>query len=229
MSETGEATGGSHAGILVIDECRDDPQLQDGSRLGVEERRRRILDLLEARGRVTVEGLAREFTVSAVTARTDLDALARIGALHRSHGGAVRAIDPGHDYPLRLKTILHHEQKAAIARAAVQLVRPHQTLMLDSGTTTGEIARRLREAPVAGIAVVTNSLGIAAELSQVRDCRVVLVGGLVREVSQSCVGPEAERMMRGLRADHLFLAADGIDPTSGPCTPDALEARLNGL
>jgi DeoR family transcriptional regulator, aga operon transcriptional repressor len=212
----------------VIDQSRAEP-LQDGSRLTAEERRRKILDLLEVSGQVTVEELARQFTVSAVTARTDLDALEHLGALYRSHGGAIRAIGPGHDYPLQLKNILHHEQKAAIARAALQLVRPYQTLMFDSGTTTAEIARQLKEWPIRSVRIVTNSLGIAAELSQVREFRVVLIGGSVREVSQSCVGPEAERMLGGLRADHLFLAADGFDLETGPCTPDALEARLNGM
>jgi DeoR/GlpR family transcriptional regulator of sugar metabolism len=194
-----------------------------------EERRQKILELLEKNGRVTVDELAGNFSVSTVTARTDLDALAKLGALRRSHGGAVRALDPLHDYPLKLKEILHHEEKTRIARAAVQLVRPNQTVILDSGSTTAEIARQLKQARIKGLSVITNSLSIGAELADAQGIAVIVIGGILRELSQSCVGPHAEQMMRELHADHLFLAVDGLHVEIGPSTPDILEAQLNGL
>ena len=205
------------------------PSGNHGARTRAEERRQKILDLVEVNSRVTVEELTREFHVSAVTARADLDALARLGALRRAHGGAVRAADTGRDYPLQLKNILHLKQKAGIAQAAVRLIRPETTIILDSGTTTAEIARQLKDSRIRSVRVITNSLGIAAELSAEPGFQVILLGGAVRGVSQSCVGPQAERMMRDFRADHLFLAADGMDVEQGPWTPDLLEASLNSL
>jgi DeoR family transcriptional regulator, aga operon transcriptional repressor len=199
------------------------------SRLLAEERRRKILELLEIDGRVTVDELARRFGVSAVTVRTDLDGLSELGALRRSHGGAVRAVAPSDDYPLRLKERLHHDEKLRIACAAASLVQPGQTIILDSGSTTAEIARQFKQTRIKGITVITNSLGIAAELADASGITVIMIGGIVRELSRSCVGPHAEQMMRDLHADHLFLAVDGLHVEAGPSTPDILEAQLNGL
>ena len=210
-------------------ETETKPPARHESRLLAEERRRKILELLETDGRVTVDDLARRFSVSAVTVRTDLDGLSELGALRRSHGGAVRVLAPSDDYPLKLKERLHHEEKLRIACAAAELVRPNQTIILDSGSTTGEIARQFKISRIKNITVITNSLGIAAELSDSAGITVIMIGGIVREISRSCVGPHAELMMRDLHADHLFLAVDGLHVQAGPSTPDILEAQLNGL
>jgi len=112
------------------------------SRLLVEERRRRIMDLLEAQERVTVEELVARFSVSAVTIRGDLDALASAGAVVRSHGGALKRVDAPEDMPITVKETLHHAEKLRIGHAACQMIRDGETIMLDSGTTTAEIARQ---------------------------------------------------------------------------------------
>src|SRR6476661_10286065 len=113
-------------------------------RLLAEQRRRRIIDLLEQKGQVTVRDLVDRFGVSAVTARGDLDALASTGSAVRSHGGAVRRLEASQDYPLRLKETLHHAEKVRIGRAAANIVQSKETIILDSGTTTAEIARHLK-------------------------------------------------------------------------------------
>jgi len=198
-------------------------------RLLVEERRRRILQLIEDRGRVTVHELVGQFGVTTVTARGDLDALAKLGSLQRSHGGAVRLLGPAPDFPVRFKEALHHAEKAAIGRAAARLVRPNQTVILDSGTTTRLVARQLKEARPGPFTIITNSLDISMDLAEVPFVSVIMVGGLMREVSRSFVGPQADLMMRQIHADHLFLGVDGISLEAGPSTPDILEAQLNAL
>jgi len=110
-------------------------------RLLVEERRRRILELLDKQERVTVEELVARFSVSAVTIRGDLDALADLGAVVRSHGGALRRGDAPEDVPITVKETLHHSEKVRIGHAAAQMIKDGETVMLDSGTTTAEIAR----------------------------------------------------------------------------------------
>jgi DeoR family transcriptional regulator of aga operon len=92
-------------------------------RLLVEERRRRILELLEEQERVTVEELVARFSVSAVTIRGDLDALADIGAVVRSHGGALKRGDAPEDVPITVKETLHHAEKVRIAERAAQPLR----------------------------------------------------------------------------------------------------------
>jgi DeoR family transcriptional regulator of aga operon len=198
-------------------------------RLLTEERRRMVLDLLEQDGRLTVGELVERFGVSSVTVRTDLDALANAGALVRSHGGAIRRLDPVQDYPISLKGTIHNAEKVRIGRAAAQLIQPGQTTILDSGTTTLQVARHLKQRGLKGVTVVTNALNIAGDLSGVTDVSLIMVGGILRHLSKSFVGPQAERMLSQLHADHCFLGVDGLDPEFGPTTPDPLEAQLNAL
>ena len=92
------------------------------SRLLSEQRRRKILDLIEQKSQVTVRDLVERFSISAVTARADLDELSSQGMIVRSHGGAVRQVEASQEYPLRLKKTLHHGEKIRIGRAAAELI-----------------------------------------------------------------------------------------------------------
>ena len=198
------------------------------SRILAEGRRRKILELVEQTGQVTIHDVVKRFSVSAVTARSDLDALSANGAVLRSHGGAVR-YESTQDYPLKLKATLHRSEKSRIGQAAAQLVRPNETIILDSGTTTAEIAKSLKRAKLKSLTVITSALNIANELADAPEMSLIMLGGLLRPVSYSFVGPQAETMLRDLHADRLFLAVDAFDLEGGPFTPDVLEAQLNGL
>ena len=197
-------------------------------RLLVEERRRRILELLDKQERATVEELSERFDVSSVTIRGDLDALADAGAIVRSHGGALKRLDQ-QDVPITVKETLHHGEKVRIGHAAARLIRQGETIILDSGTTTAEIARQLKFLKVKSLTVITNALNIAMELANLPHIRVIMIGGILRQMSYSTVGPQAEQILRALNADRLFLGVDGLDPEIGLTTPDVLEAQLNGL
>jgi DeoR family transcriptional regulator, aga operon transcriptional repressor len=203
------------------------PTVRD-TRLLAEERRRKIVDLIEQHGQITIPELVKRFSVSAVTARGDLDSLSSNGAVTRSHGGAVRRQEPTQDYPLRLKATLHRPEKLRIGKAAAEMVRSNETIILDSGTTTAEIARHLKTMKLQSVTVITNALNIAMELADAQGISLIMVGGLLRPVSYSFVGPQAEAMLQELHADRLFLAVDGFDSEVGPSTPDVLEAQLNG-
>src|SRR5947209_18705373 len=124
-----------------------------------EGRRRKILELVDQTGQVTVHDVVKRFAVSAVTARSDLDALSSNGVLLRSHGGAVR-YEPTQDYPLKVKATIHRSEKARIGQAAAQLVQPNETIILDSGTTTAEIAKNLKRSKVK-FTIITSALNIA--------------------------------------------------------------------
>src|SRR5207244_11798004 len=130
-----------------------------------EQRRRNLLDLIDQDGQVTVAEMVKRFAISAVTVRSDLDALASIGAVVRSHGGAVRRLEATQDYPLRTKETLHRDEKIRIGRAAAELVQPGETIILDSGTTTAEVARHLKRMKIQSLTVITNALNIAVELA----------------------------------------------------------------
>jgi DeoR family transcriptional regulator of aga operon len=198
-------------------------------KLLIEERRRRILDLVNSQERVTVGDLVEMFGISAVTIRSDLDALDEQGGLVRSHGGAVKRLNPLQDYPIQVKEILHHGAKVRIAQAAARLIRSGDKIILDSGTTTAEIARQIKQLKFASLTVITNALNIAMELANLPYVSVIMLGGMLRQMSYSLVGPHAEQILSDLNADHTFLGVDGLDPELGLSTPDVLEAKLNAL
>jgi DeoR family transcriptional regulator, aga operon transcriptional repressor len=191
----------------------------------IEERRRRICELLRAEGRVTVDALATRFGTSLVTIRTDLSTLESAGALTRTHGGALNV--PEADQPLDVKQLQHRAEKQRIAAAAAALIRDGETLILDSGTTTAEIARCIRTLDLKSINVITNALNIAALLIDVPSVRLIMPGGILRRESNSLSGPMAETALAALQATRLYLGADGVDPQIGVMTPHLAEAELN--
>jgi DeoR family transcriptional regulator, aga operon transcriptional repressor len=197
--------------------------------LFLEERRSRINEIIETRDRATVQELAARFGVSAVTIRSDLDALARAGGVVRSHGGALRREEETEDLPILVKQTLHQPEKVRIAQAAARLIREGETIILDSGTTTAAIAARIAGLRLRSLTVITNALNVASILSPLPNVRLIMIGGLLRQVSSSLVGPQAEQVLRALHADRLFLGVDSLDPEIGLMTPDILEAQLNAL
>ncbi|GAB3352746.1 DeoR/GlpR family DNA-binding transcription regulator [Lysobacter tyrosinilyticus] len=196
-----------------------------------EDRRRRIVAWINERGSATVNEMAHEFGVSTVTLRADLQALEESGALERSHGGALPVASretPITEAPLSVKRARYHDEKVDIARVAAAMIRDGETIILDSGSTTFEIARLLGQLPLRSLTVVTNALNIATELVDgPSHIRVLMLGGVLRPLSYSMVGPDAELTLSRIVADRLFLGADAVDPELGVTTADPTEAQLN--
>ena len=196
-------------------------------RLLAEERRREILAVLGQQGRVTIDEIVRQFGVSAVTARSDLDALSESGALVRSHGGGIRPLTAAPEHSLRARDRICRDQKLRIAEAAVDMIRPGQTVILCSGTTSVALARCLRERLPENLTVITYALNVAVQLADLPGLTLIMLGGFLRQVSSALVGPQAESMMQSLHADHCFLSTVGLDVQVGLTTIDIMEAQLN--
>ena len=194
--------------------------------VSMDERRRQIRALVDEHGRVNTDELAERFEISPVTIRTDLKALADAGAIVRTHGGAIAHRD-GEDVPIDVKEGLNHGEKVRIAAAAAAMIRDGETLLIDSGSTTNEIARRIVGLPLSGINVITNALNVATTLAAAPHVRLVMLGGVLRPNSFSLSGPQAETALAGLTADRLFLGVDSLDPEIGLMTPHVHEAQLN--
>jgi len=198
---------------------------QAGDSMMAEERRQKILSLLQTEGRVLVSNLSKVFNVSQITIRKDLDSLHSRGLVQRSHGGALPPSSSAlFDPSLQEKQQLHAEEKQRIAEAAVKMVQEGSCVMLDSGTTTAAIAQALKK--FSALTVITNSINIAAELAST-NLEVILTGGTLRKNSFSLVGPVAEDVLAEMHADVLFLGVDGFDPEIGLTTPNLLESRVN--
>lgn len=197
----------------------------DGNLLMAEERRQKILGLLQSEGRVIVGNLSRVFAVSQITIRKDLDSLQERGFIQRSHGGALPPTTSAlFDPSLQEKRKQHAPEKQRIAAAAAAVVTDGSCVMLDSGTTTAAIAHALRK--FSALTIITNSLNIAADLAST-NFEVILTGGTLRKNSFSMVGPIAEDVLKEIHTDILFLGVDGFDPEVGLTTPNILEARVN--
>ncbi|MGC8633176.1 MAG: DeoR/GlpR family DNA-binding transcription regulator [Candidatus Limnocylindrales bacterium] len=182
------------------------------------ERRRQILEVLSTDSRAEVPALAARFGVSESTIRRDLQVLAQDGAVERTRGGAVPAsrFEPS----FREKETTHLAEKAAIARAASELVQPGQTVFLDAGTTTLELARLL--CGRIDVTVATNSIPIAVELAQ--HLRLIVTGGQAKEQTLALVGPLAERSIEQMHVDIAFLGMNGVAVGAGLTTPTWEEA-----
>src|SRR5215470_138224 len=141
------------------------------------DRRRRILAALERDGRVVAAELSRAFEVSDDTIRRDLREMASEGLILRVHGGALPLAPPSAAFSAREKHGV--AAKAALARAAVGLVKPGQVVLIDSGTTNVEVARNLPRDLRA--TVVTNSPPVAVAVAEHAAIDVVLLGGRVRK------------------------------------------------
>lgn len=184
----------------------------------VGERRRRIVEVLASDQRAQVAELASRFGVSESTIRRDLQLLSEQGVLERTHGGALQ---PSRFEPsFGQKETESRVEKMAIAREALRLVEHGQTLFLDAGTTTLELARILP--PRRDITVATNSVPIAAELAD--RVRLILTGGTVRESTLALTGPMAERSIEQMHVDIAFVGMNGISAAAGLTTPTLEEA-----
>ncbi|MGW7356693.1 DeoR/GlpR family DNA-binding transcription regulator [Streptomyces sp. NPDC054802] len=210
--------------------------MSDNQNLLAEQRRALILDEVRRRGGVRVNELTRRLSVSDMTVRRDLDALARQGVVEKVHGGAVPVAEPStHEPGFEAKSALELRAKEDIARAAARLVAPGSAIALSGGTTTYALAHHLLEVPE--LTVVTNSVRVAdvfhsAQQSGTTNGRrpgaatVVLTGG-VRTPSDSLVGPVADQAIRSLHFDMLFLGVHGISVEAGLSTPNLAEAETN--
>jgi DeoR/GlpR family transcriptional regulator of sugar metabolism len=187
-----------------------------------EERRELILDRLQRDGKVVAAELSASLAVSPDTVRRDLRELAEAGLLRRVHGGALPAAVGARPYAARLEQA--PEAKAAIARATSRLFRHGQVILLDSGTTTLEVARHLPRDLDA--TVITNSPPIAVALAEHPKVDVTVVGGLLAKGARALVGAATVDALRSVRADVLVLGVCSLHPEIGITVLDLEESYV---
>ncbi|MDR3050198.1 MAG: DeoR/GlpR family DNA-binding transcription regulator [Oscillospiraceae bacterium] len=185
--------------------------------LFTEGRRERILALLDAQANLRVAELCQRFGVSAATIRSDLRALARSGRLHRTHGGAMTLFKAGFEPTPQIKQGHHLTEKQRIAKFAATLVEEGDTVALDAGSTTMELARALCERK--GLTVVTYDVEIATYLDARSDAAVYLAGGQLRKGFNMATGAMTVSAIRSLNVDIAFLGANAFSMEKGFTTP----------
>ena len=186
-------------------------------------RQRAILELIRDEEVTRVSQIAARLGVSDETVRRNIKALVDGGLLTRSHGG-VEIAAAAVEAPFRRRMRVQAAAKRAVAEAVAARISDGQTLMIDTGSTTAYVAQAL--AARQALKVVTNSLEIARHLLGRNDNRVYLAGGEVRPDLSAAVGAEAERFVRGFRADVAILSIGGVDRRAGFTDFDLDEARI---
>lgn len=180
-----------------------------------EERQREIIERLQRKGKVSVEALAEIFGVTAPTIRADLGILEGRRLLRRTHGGAIALETTLYEPPYAERERSRQAEKSRIGAAAAARVHDHETVILDAGTTTFEIAVRLKDR--IGLTVVTNSLEAAWELmdTPTGHIEIIVVGGNVHASRRATLGPLAVEFLSRLRVDRAFIGVNGVDRDAG--------------
>ncbi|MFD6431315.1 DeoR/GlpR family DNA-binding transcription regulator [Streptomyces venezuelae] len=188
------------------------------------ERQQEILRLARDGGRVDVLSLAEVFQVTAETIRRDLKALDRAGLVRRVHGGAIPAGRLDFEPDLAEREGTAADEKDRIARAALAELPAEGSVVLDAGSTVARLAAAL---PLEStLTVVTHGLPTAARLADHPGIQLHLIGGRVRQRTRAAVDAWALRAYGEIRADVLFLAANGFSAEAGLTTPDLAEAAV---
>lgn len=178
-----------------------------------ENRKQKILSMLKERDSVKVAELSRLFDVSEVTIRNYLEDMEKKGLLSRIHGGAINSYKPYYNMNLNQRLETNQSEKMEIAEKIAGLIRPNDTVMINSGTTT---LLTFRKFPVEyNINIVTNSISIAIEAACNPNYNVILLGGSVNTKYQFTYGNSAISELKKYNADKLILSVDGIDQDKG--------------
>jgi DeoR family transcriptional regulator of aga operon len=192
--------------------------------LYLEERRQQILKLLDGSGRVSVTELAQRFGVSEVTIRSDLRSLAERNLVVRTHGGAVPTARAVGELSLAIRSQQRVAEKERIGSAAAEMVSDGDAIILDSSSTTLEIARRLKRRH--DLTIVTNSLAIALEMHDAPGITVAMPGGTLRRDMSSLVGGNGVEMFDRFNIRKGFFGAHGITVPEGLTDVSAEEAEV---
>ncbi|KGY14340.1 DeoR faimly transcriptional regulator [Vibrio tubiashii] len=188
-------------------------------------RRKEILQFIQNEDRGEVSYFAQYYDVSEVTIRNDLNHLEKQGCIKRCYGGALLNNQFAFERSLKDKKRLNSSVKAKIGSYAASLIEDGDRIILDSGSTTEQIAYNFSDKN--DLVVMTNGINIAYHLANQSNVSVMVAGGTMRENSYSVHGQGGEDFLTGFRFNKLFLGVDGFDKSVGVTTPHQGEADIN--
>ena len=188
------------------------------------ERRNEILAVLKDEGKVIVADLSRKYNVTEETIRRDLEKLENDGYAERTYGGAVVKGSEKDELPFLVRKRENAEAKKSIATSLCDLIHDGDRIMLDASTTALFVAKQIKEKK--NITVITNSLEIMLELSDVQGWKVLSTGGEMKGRALSLVGYQAERMIDGFHVDKAIISCKGVDLKKGFSDSNELDAGI---
>ncbi len=194
-----------------------------GDALFAEERKINIVEYIQKNKKATVPELCTFFDVSSATIRNDLRELENAGLILRTHGGAMVKSKTGFELTDKQKQSQSYNEKKRIGELALELIENGDTIILDTGTTTCELAKLLHTKT--NINVVTNDYNIASILEDFTSVEVILMGGIVRKGFHCTVGIAGREMLSTLSVDKAFMGANSFSFEKGASTPDITHAE----
>lgn len=198
--------------------------MENEKTLFAEERKKKIVDYINEKRRVTVPELCSAFSVSGATMRNDLRELDESGLITRTHGGAIRKSRTGHEPVMDQRSNKNIDAKRKIAETALEEIEDGDTIILDTGTTVKELARILDKRK--NLTVVTNDIKVAADLESFPSCEVLVIGGLLRKGFHCTVGYGMFSNIGSLSVDKAFLGANSFSARKGASTPDLSQSEI---
>lgn len=192
-----------------------------------QERRTKILDLLEEKGSVTVTQLSECFDASESTIRRDLVALSQLGRLKKVHGGAMITSQEflRNEEVMEEKSLKFVDEKTQIAMYAAQQINDDDFVFIDAGSTTYLMTKHIKDTKAT---FVTNGIAHAKELSK-NGCKVFVLGGELKETTEAIIGLVAASNLQKYNFSKAFIGVNGITEKQGFTTPDTEEAMLKAV
>jgi DeoR family fructose operon transcriptional repressor len=197
--------------------------MDDASPVYAEERRIMITQMLEQQKKLTVSNLIKHFGVTGATVRADLRYLERAGVLTRTHGGVIGATHTGYEPNINQRKGEHLQERKRIALLAASLIEEGDTILLDAGTTTQELARCIKN--MRRLTVVTNDILIAYALEDAKNIETILLGGSIRKGFHCTVNFSNIHISDQLTVDKAFMGTNGFSLAKGATTPDIQQAE----
>ncbi|MDO4345064.1 MAG: DeoR/GlpR family DNA-binding transcription regulator [Eubacteriales bacterium] len=178
------------------------------------ERQQKLINLINEKGIATIEELVEGVNSSIATVRRDINDMAQDRLIEKVRGGAKSiASSSPYEPSFTAKSLINADEKKRIAAEAVKHISPGDRIILDSGTTTLELAKLL--GIFHDLTVVTNDIRIAAEINTSTSNDLISIGGIVRKDFCSTYGYFAETMLKNITVDKIFLSVDAIDAERG--------------
>lgn len=214
--------------ILNADRVKNEDM---GASLSASERRSMIAQIVIEKGKVLLTELVAQFAITETSIRRDLDILESQGRLKRIHGGAIAVAGSSRFESYNEKMQLNINAKKRIGKAAVEMIKPHDVVLFDSGSTTLQIIKQIPTDLRQGSAIrlVTNSVSISQEVLSWPSPNLIILGGIYLPDYQATAGPQTLRQLQDLTADIVFLGADGLTISGGATTADILMAEVDRL
>lgn len=189
----------------------------------INERQQQILNRMALSGEIKMAELKEMFGVTEMTLRRDLEKLEQLGEIRRVFGGAILL---GKDIALQERTGVFTEEKMSIGKLAAQLVTPGDSIFLDGGSTTLQVAKFLQASH--DVTVITNALNIASEL-QGKQITTIVVGGMLLDKTSTLIGPVAAEALAKMAFDRVFIGTTGMTLKHGFSNSNMHEAEIKRL